>query len=130
MFNTNYINNVFIKLNTQRLRGNEQIDLSRFIIALLSTICEFLLILNTNKEEKMKKTKVEQKNSNDEMMIDLPRGVFGYLGILFIGFAVVDYAASRMGANLTAFLGPLSQFTPIAAGLIGGIFLTMSDKSE
>ena len=78
----------------------------------------------------MKKTKVEQKNSNDEMMIDLPRGVFGYMGILFIGFAVVDYAASRMGTNLTAFLGPMSQFTPIVAGLIGGIFLTMSDKSE
>ena len=78
----------------------------------------------------MKKIKVEQKNSDDEMMIDLPGGVFGYLGILFIGFAVVDYAASRMGTNLTAFLGPLSQFTPIAAGLIGGIFLTISDKSE
>ena len=78
----------------------------------------------------MKKTKIEKKNSNDEMMIDLPSGVFNYLGVLFIGFAVVDYAASRMGTNLTAFLGPLSQFTPIAAGLIGGIFLTMSDKSE
>ena len=99
-------------------------------MALLSTICEFLLILNTNEEEKMKKIKVEQKNSNDEMMIDLPSGVFGYLGILFIGFAVVDYAASRMGTNLTAFLGPMSQFTPIAAGLIGGLFLTISDKSE
>ena len=69
----------------------------------------------------MKKIKVEQKNSNDEMMIDIPSGVFDYLGILFIGFAVVDYAASRMGTNLTAFLGPLSQFTPISAGLIGGI---------
>ena len=78
----------------------------------------------------MKKIKVEQKKSNDEMMIDLPSGVFDYLGVLFIGFAVVDYAASRMGTNLTAFLGPMSQFTPIAAGLIGGIFLTMSDKSE
>ena len=78
----------------------------------------------------MKKTKVEQKNSNDEMMIDLPSGVFGYLGILFIGFAVVDYAASRMGTNLTAFLGPMSHFTPIAAGLIGGIFLTIGNKSE
>ena len=99
-------------------------------MALLSVICEFLLILNINEEEKMKKIKVEQKNSNDEMMIDLPSGVFGYLGILFIGFAVVDYAASRMGTNLTAFLGPMSQFTPIAAGLIGGIFLTISDKSE
>ena len=78
----------------------------------------------------MKKIKVEQKNSNDEMMIDLPSGVFGYLGILFIGFAVLDYVMSRMGTNLTAFLGPMSQFTPIAAGLIGGIFLTISDKSE
>ena len=76
----------------------------------------------------MKKTKIEKKNSNDEMMIDLPSGVFGFLGILFIGFAVVDYAASRMGTNLTAFLGPMSQFTPIAAGLIGGIFLTIGDK--
>ncbi len=78
----------------------------------------------------MKKTKIEKKNSNDEMMIDLPSGVFGYLGILFIGFAVVDYAASRMGTNLTAFLGPMSQFTPIAAGLIGGIFLTIGDESK
>ena len=78
----------------------------------------------------MKKINVEKKNSDDEMMIDLPSGVFDYLGVLFIGFAVVDYAASRMGTNLTAFLGPLSQFTPIAAGIIGGIFLTIGDKSE
>ena len=78
----------------------------------------------------MKKIKVEQKNSNDEMMIDLPSGVFDYLGILFIGFAVVDYAASRMGTNLTAFLGPLSQFTPFAAGLIGAMFLNLGNKSE
>ncbi len=78
----------------------------------------------------MKKIKVEQKNSNDEMMIDLPSGVFSYLGIIFIGFAVLDYGASRMGTNLTAFLGPLSQFTPIAAGIIGGIFLSFGNKSE
>ena len=67
---------------------------------------------------------------NDEMMIDLPSGVFDYLGVLFIGFAVVDYAASRMGTNLTAFLGPLSQFTPLAAGLIGAMFLNLGNKSE
>ena len=78
----------------------------------------------------MKKTKVEKKNSNDEMMIDLPSGVFNYLGILFIGFAVIDYAASRMGTNLTAFLGPLSQFTPLAAGLTGAMFLNLGNKSE
>ncbi len=78
----------------------------------------------------MKKINVEKKNSDDEMMIDLPSGVFDYLGVLFIGFAVVDYAASRMGTNLTAFLGPLSHFTPIAAGIIGGIFLSLRNKSE
>ena len=77
---------MFIKLNTQRLRGNEQVDLSRFIIALLSTICEFLLILNTNKEENMKKIKVED-NTNDN-------GIFQIIGILLIGFAVVDFAMS------------------------------------
>ena len=78
----------------------------------------------------MKKIKVEQKNSNDEMMIDLPSGVFSYLGIIFIGFAVLDYGASRMGTNLTAFLGPLSQFTPLAAGLTGAMFLNLGNKSE
>ena len=78
----------------------------------------------------MKKIKVEQNNSNDEMMIDLPSGVFSYLGIIFIGFAVLDYAASRMGTNLTAFLGPLSQFTPLAAGLTGAMFLNLGNKSE
>ena len=113
---------MFIKLNAQRLRGNEQIDLSRFIIALLSTTCEFLLILNTNKEEKMKKIKVED-NTNDN-------GIFQIIGILLIGFAVVDFAMSWMGTNLTAFLGPLSQFTPIAAGLIGAMFLNLGNKSE
>ena len=106
----------------RRLRGNEQVDLSRFIIALLSTICEFLLIPNTNKEEKMKKIKVED-NTNDN-------GIFQIIGILLIGFAVVDFAMSWMGTNLTAFLGPLSQFTPLAAGLIGAMFLNLGNKSE
>ena len=113
---------MFIKLNTQRLRGNEQIDLSRFIIALLSTTCEFLLIPNTNKEENMKKIKVED-NTNDN-------GIFQIIGILLIGFAVVDFAMSWMGTNLTAFLGPLSQFTPLAAGLTGAMFLNLRNKSE
>ena len=78
----------------------------------------------------MKKIKAEEKNNNDEMMIDLPTTSFDYIGYLFIGFAVIDFAASRMGTNLTAFLGPISQFTPLAAGLIGGIFLSLRNKSE
>ena len=70
----------------------------------------------------MKKIKVED-NTNDN-------GIFQIIGILLIGFAVVDFAASRMGMNLTAFIGPLSQFTPLAAGLVGGIFLNLGNKSE
>tara|TARA_B100001121_G_scaffold303773_2_gene318199 strand:+ start:252 stop:494 length:243 start_codon:yes stop_codon:yes gene_type:complete len=80
------------------------------------------LIININKEEKMKKIKAQEK-TNDY-------GVFEILGILLIGFAIVDFAMSWMGTNLTAFLGPLSQFTPLAAGLVGAMFLNLGNKSE
>ena len=70
----------------------------------------------------MKKIKVQEK-TNDY-------GVFEILGILLIGFAIVDFAMSWMGTNLTAFLGPLSQFTPLAAGLVGAMFLNLGNKSE
>ena len=78
----------------------------------------------------MKKIKNKEINNSEEMTIDLPTSVFDYIGILLIGFAVVDFAASRMGMNLTAFIGSLSQFTPLAAGLVGGIFLSLGNKSE
>ena len=70
----------------------------------------------------MKKIKV-QEEKNDY-------GVFEVLGILLIGFAVVDFGMSWMGTNLTAFLGPLSKFTPLAAGLVGAMFLNLGNKSE
>ena len=70
----------------------------------------------------MRKIKAQEK-TNDY-------GVFEILGILLIGFAIVDFAMSWMGTNLTAFLGPLSQFTPLAAGLVGAMFLNLGSKSE
>ena len=70
----------------------------------------------------MKKIKVQEK-TNDYR-------VFEIIGILLIGFAIVDFAMSWMGTNLTAFLGPLSQFTPLAAGLVGAMFLNLGNKSE
>ena len=70
----------------------------------------------------MRKIKVQEK-TNDY-------GVFEIIGILLIGFAIVDFAMSWMGTNLTAFLGPLSQFTPLAAGLVGAMFLNLGNKSE
>ena len=39
-----------------------------------------------------------------------------------IGFAVIDFAMSFMGINLTSFLGSV-EFSPIVFGLIGGALL-------
>ena len=50
------------------------------------------------------------------------------LGGLLIALSVVDFALSFAGINLTSFLGPISRFTPIATGLLGG-FLINSDKN-
>ena len=50
------------------------------------------------------------------------------LGGLLIAFSVVDFALSFADINLTSFLGPISRFTPIATGLLGG-FLINSDKN-
>jgi hypothetical protein len=55
-------------------------------------------------------------------------GIATILGGLLIAFSVVDFALSFVGINLTSFLGPISRFTPIATGLLGG-FLINSDKN-
>jgi len=55
-------------------------------------------------------------------------GIATILGGLLIALSVVDFALSFAGINLTSFLGPLSRFTPIATGLLGG-FLINSDKN-
>ena len=45
------------------------------------------------------------------------------LGGLMIGFAVIDFAMSYAGVNLTSFLGSASRFTPMVFGLIGGVLV-------
>jgi hypothetical protein len=55
-------------------------------------------------------------------------GIATILGGLLIAFSLVDFALSFVGINLTSFLGPISRFTPIATGLLGG-FLINSDKN-
>ena len=45
------------------------------------------------------------------------------LGGLMIGFAIVDFALSFAGINLTSFLGAASRFSPIVFGLIGSALL-------
>ena len=45
------------------------------------------------------------------------------IGMLLIGFAVIDFFASYAGTNLTPFLGDFSRFSPIIFGLIGGALM-------
>ena len=80
--------------------------------------------MNTNKQltkgNNMKKAIVirkEEKTSFTQI-----------LGGLMIGFAVIDFAASFAGYNLTPFLGSASRFSPIVFGLIGSALLNSSSK--
>ena len=57
-------------------------------------------------------TREEQKTS-----------ILPVIGGLMIGFAVIDFAASFAGINLTSFLGSASRFSPIVLGLIGSALL-------
>ena len=53
------------------------------------------------------------------------------IGTLLIIFAATDFILSWLGINLTPFLPPeISRFSPIAIGLIGGFFLSQSEKKE
>ena len=58
----------------------------------------------------MKTTNVETKERVSAL---------SYIGMLLIGFAVVDFAMSWTGTNLTSFLGPVSQFSPMITGFVG-----------
>ena len=60
---------------------------------------------------KMKKAMVIKEEQNTSI---LP-----IIGGLMIGFAVIDFAMSYAGVNLTSFLGSASRFSPIVFGLIG-----------
>ena len=80
--------------------------------------------MNTNKQltkgNNMKKAIVirkEEKTSFTQI-----------LGGLMIGFAVIDFAASFAGYNLTPFLGSASRFSPIVFGLIGSALLNSNSK--
>ena len=70
----------------------------------------------------MKKVKVEEVKSGN--------AVVQTLGGLLIAVGIVDFALSWGGTNITAFLGPLSQFTPMAFGLIGAAMLSAGKEQE
>ena len=50
---------------------------------------------------------------------DQSTGIAQLIGMLMIGFAMIDFALSWMGVNLTPFMGSVSRFSPIIFGVIG-----------
>ena len=70
----------------------------------------------------MKKVKVEEVKSGNVVMQTF--------GGLLIAVGILDFALSWGGTNITAFLGPLSQFTPMAFGLIGAAMRSAGKEQE
>ena len=70
----------------------------------------------------MKKVKVEEAKSGNIVMQTF--------GGLLIAIGILDFGLSWGGTNITAFLGPLSQFTPMAFGLIGAAMLSAGKEQE
>ena len=70
----------------------------------------------------MKKVKVEEVKSGNAVMQTF--------GGLLIAVGIMDFDLSWGGTNITAFLGPLSQFTPMAFGLIGAAMLSAGKEQE
>ena len=70
----------------------------------------------------MKKVRVEEVKSGNAVMQTL--------GGLLIAVGILDFALSWGGTNITGFLGPLSQFTPMAFGFIGFAMLSAGKEQE
>ena len=78
-------------------------------------------MINKQKKERKMKTVKEEKNGN---------AIVQTFGGLLIALGILDFALSWGGTNITAFLGPLSQFTPMAFGLIGAAMLSAGKEQE
>jgi len=70
----------------------------------------------------MKTVKAEQTETSNTSFINI-------VGGLLIAFAVIDFAMSFAGTNLTSFLGPVSRFSPIIFGLIGSALLNFRRRA-
>ena len=77
-------------------------------------------MINKLKKEKKMKTVKEEKNGN---------AIVQTFGGLLIALGILDFGLSWAGTNITAFLGPLSQFTPLAFGFIGAALLNAGAES-
>jgi hypothetical protein len=81
--------------------------------------------MDTNKQIKkgnvMTKTILIKKKEEKVSAIQI-------IGGLMIGLAVVDFAASYAGLNLTSFLGSASRYSPIIFGLIGSSLINIKNR--
>jgi hypothetical protein len=78
---------------------------------------------NNKRKKKMKTVKAEQTETSNTSFINI-------VGGLLIAFAVIDFAMSFAGTNLTSFLGPVSRFSPIIFGLIGSALLNFRKEGS
>ena len=77
------------------------------------------MLIKQKGEKMMKKTRVIKEENNT--------GIVQLIGMLLVGFAILDFALSWTGTNLTYFLGSLSRFSPMIIGFIG---LTLINKEK
>ena len=72
------------------------------------------------KEKKMRQTKTKVKNESSSF--------FQLLGGLLVLFAIIDFAVSWMGINLTPFMGSASRFSPLIFGFIGAALMNIRNQ--
>ena len=76
-----------------------------------------------NKQPKEKKMKTVKEDTGGTSFINI-------IGGLLIAFAVIDFAMSFAGTNLTSFMGPVSRFSPIIFCLIGSTLLNVGKEGS
>ena len=76
--------------------------------------------MKTKGDKLMKNTKVKK----EEKKINIAN----LFGMLLIGIAILDFALSWMGTNLTYFLGPVSRFSPMILGFIGFTLMNIGEN--
>ena len=68
----------------------------------------------------MRQTKTKVKNESSSF--------FQLLGGLLVLFAIIDFAVSWMGINLTPFMGSASRFSPLIFGFIGAALMNIRNQ--
>ena len=71
----------------------------------------------------MKRVRAVREENNTSAFVQTAGG-------LLIGLGILDFALSWGGTNITGFLGPISQFTPMVFGFAGAAMLSVGREQE